>query len=74
MAKTRVLVTGLSGVVGQAMQAELADRYELSSLSRYGTEGWTTRTTSAATSPTRTRCRRRSGTRRWWCTWPPTAA
>jgi NAD+ dependent glucose-6-phosphate dehydrogenase len=39
MAKTRVLVTGLSGVVGQAMQAELADRYELSSLSRYGTEG-----------------------------------
>ena len=39
MAKTRVLVTGLSGVVGQAMQGELADRYELSSLSRYGTEG-----------------------------------
>ena len=39
MAKTRVLVTGLSGVVGQAMQRQLAERYELSALSRYGTPG-----------------------------------
>ena len=39
MAKKRVLVTGLSGVVGQAMQTQLSDRYELSSLSRYGTDG-----------------------------------
>lgn len=39
VAKTRVLVTGLSGVVGQAMQRQLAERYELSALSRYGTPG-----------------------------------
>ena len=39
MAKTRVLVTGLSGVVGQAMQRQLAERYEISALSRYGTPG-----------------------------------
>lgn len=39
MAKKKVLVTGLSGVVGSAMRDELEERYELSSLSRYGTEG-----------------------------------
>ena len=37
--KKRVLVTGLSGVVGSAMRAELEKRYEVSSLSRYGVEG-----------------------------------
>ncbi len=39
MAKKKVLVTGLSGVVGSAMRDELEDRYELSSLSRYGADG-----------------------------------
>ncbi len=39
MAKKRVLVTGLSGVVGSALRDEFEDRYELSSLSRYGAEG-----------------------------------
>ena len=38
MAK-KVLVTGLSGTVGQAIRSELEERYELSSLSRYGCEG-----------------------------------
>ena len=37
--KKRVLVTGLSGAVGSAMRAELEQRYEVSSLSRYGIEG-----------------------------------
>ena len=39
MAKKRVLVTGLSGVVGSAMRMELEQKYELSSLSRYGAAG-----------------------------------
>lgn len=34
--KKRVLVTGLSGVVGSAIRREFERRYELSSLSRYG--------------------------------------
>lgn len=37
--KKRVLVTGLSGVVGSAIRSEFEERYDLSSLSRYGTEG-----------------------------------
>jgi nucleoside-diphosphate-sugar epimerase len=37
--KKRVLVTGLSGVVGTAIRTEFENRYELSSLSRYGTKG-----------------------------------
>ena len=37
--KKRILVTGLSGVVGSAMRAELGERYEVSSLSRYGVDG-----------------------------------
>lgn len=37
--RKRVLVTGLSGVVGSAIRTELESRYELSSLSRYGAEG-----------------------------------
>ena len=37
--KKRVLVTGLSGLVGSALRTEFDARYELSSLSRYGTEG-----------------------------------
>jgi nucleoside-diphosphate-sugar epimerase len=37
--KTKVLVTGLSGLVGTALRGEFEERYELSSLSRYGTEG-----------------------------------
>ncbi len=40
MAGTRkVLVTGLSGVVGSAMRSEFEERYDLSGLSRYGAEG-----------------------------------
>ncbi|MBM3956757.1 MAG: NAD(P)-dependent oxidoreductase [Gemmatimonadetes bacterium] len=38
--RKRVLVTGLSGVVGTAMRAELERRYEVSSLSRHGVEGF----------------------------------
>ncbi len=38
MAK-KVLVTGLSGTVGHAIRREFEERYELSSLSRYGCEG-----------------------------------
>lgn len=34
--RKRVLVTGLSGVVGSAMREALEERYEVSSLSRYG--------------------------------------
>ena len=37
--KKRVLVTGLSGLVGTALRSDFEDRYELSSLSRYGTDG-----------------------------------
>ncbi len=37
--KKRVLVTGLSGLVGTALRPEFEERYELSSLSRYGTDG-----------------------------------
>ncbi len=37
--KKKVLVTGLSGLVGTAIRGEFEKRYELSSLSRYGTEG-----------------------------------
>ncbi len=37
--KKKVLVTGLSGLVGTALRDEFDKRYELSSLSRYGTEG-----------------------------------
>jgi len=37
--KKRVLVTGLSGLVGSALRPDFEERYELSSLSRYGTEG-----------------------------------
>ncbi|MEX0763270.1 MAG: NAD(P)-dependent oxidoreductase [Dehalococcoidia bacterium] len=37
--KKRVLVTGLSGVVGSAMRQQLEERYDLSSLSRYGAKG-----------------------------------
>jgi len=37
--KKRVLVTGLSGLVGTALRPEFEKRYELSSLSRYGTDG-----------------------------------
>ncbi len=37
--KKRILVTGLSGVVGSAARAELEDRYEVSSLSRHGVDG-----------------------------------
>lgn len=36
--RKKVLVTGLSGVVGSAMRAELEQRYEVSSLSRYGVD------------------------------------
>lgn len=39
MAKRKVLVTGLSGVVGSALRREFESRYELSSLSRYGADG-----------------------------------
>ena len=38
MAK-KVLVTGLSGTVGEAIRGDFEERYELSSLSRYGCEG-----------------------------------
>ena len=38
--KKKVLVTGLSGVVGSAMRAELEKRYEVSSLSRHGVDGF----------------------------------
>lgn len=37
--KKRVLVTGLSGVVGSAIRSDFEGKYELSSFSRYGTEG-----------------------------------
>jgi len=37
--KKRVLVTGLSGLVGTALRSEFEERYEISSLSRYGTDG-----------------------------------
>jgi len=37
--KKHVLVTGLSGLVGTALRSDFEDRYELSSLSRYGTDG-----------------------------------
>ena len=37
--KKKVLVTGLSGLVGTALRSEFEERYELSSLSRYGTDG-----------------------------------
>lgn len=37
--KKKVLVTGLSGLVGTACRSEFEKRYELSSLSRYGAEG-----------------------------------
>jgi len=37
--KKKILVTGLSGVVGSAMRAELEEWYEVSSLSRYGVDG-----------------------------------
>ena len=37
--KKHVLVTGLSGLVGTALRSDFEDRYELSSLSRYGTGG-----------------------------------
>lgn len=36
--KKRVLVTGLSGLVGSAIRKDFEERYELSSLSRYGTD------------------------------------
>ena len=36
--KKRILVTGLSGVVGSVMRGELEERYEVSSLSRYGVD------------------------------------
>ena len=36
--KRKVLVTGLSGVVGSAIRGEFEERYDLSGLSRYGTE------------------------------------
>ena len=36
--RKKVLVTGLSGVVGSAMRAELEERYEVSSLSRFGVD------------------------------------
>jgi len=39
LAKRRVLVTGLSGVVGSALSGEFEQRYELSSLSRHGADG-----------------------------------
>lgn len=37
--KKRVLVTGLSGLVGSALRDDFEQRYDLSSLSRYGTDG-----------------------------------
>ncbi len=37
--KKKVLVTGLSGVVGRAMRPALEERYEISSLSRNGVDG-----------------------------------
>lgn len=37
--KLKVLVTGLNGVVGQALQPSLEERYTLSALSRRGVEG-----------------------------------
>ena len=37
--KKHVLVPGLSGLVGTALRSDFEDRYELSSLSRYGTDG-----------------------------------
>ena len=37
--KKKVLVTGLSGLVGTALRSDFEERYELSSLSRYGTAG-----------------------------------
>ena len=37
--KKKVLVTGLSGVVGSAIRGEFEERYKLSGISRHGTEG-----------------------------------
>ena len=37
--KKKVLVTGLSGLVGTALRKDFEERYELSSFSRYGTDG-----------------------------------
>jgi NAD+ dependent glucose-6-phosphate dehydrogenase len=39
LAKKKVLVTGLSGTVGQAIRPEFEKRYVLSGLSRYGAKG-----------------------------------
>ena len=39
MNKKKVLVTGLSGLVGTALRKDFEERYELSSFSRYGTDG-----------------------------------
>lgn len=39
MAKRRILVTGLSGAVGQASRAALEARYEVAALSRSGVDG-----------------------------------
>ena len=36
LARLKVLVTGLSGVVGKAMRPALEERYEVSSMSRNG--------------------------------------
>ncbi|NQW18705.1 MAG: NAD(P)-dependent oxidoreductase [Chloroflexi bacterium] len=38
MAKKKVLVTGLRGLVGTALRSEFEERYELSGFSRYGAE------------------------------------
>ena len=38
MAKKKVLVTGLNGVVGSALRPSFEDKYELSSFSRHGCE------------------------------------
>src|SRR5215470_10894159 len=39
MAKARVLVTGLSGLIGHALRKEIGDRVELSALNRSAVEG-----------------------------------
>ena len=39
MNRKKVLVTGLSGLVGTALRKDFEKRYELSSFSRYGTDG-----------------------------------
>src|SRR5215470_17210818 len=39
MTKMRVLVTGLSGLIGRALRKEIGDRFELSALNRSAVDG-----------------------------------